>query len=41
MEELEDKVYILYSVEFEEECFVIVIENDIRSNEKGIKMLEV
>ena len=41
IEEPEDKVHILYSVELEEECSVTVIENDTRSDEKGTKMLEV
>ena len=41
VEEPEDKVHILYSVELEEECSVTVIENDTRSDEKGTKMLEV
>ena len=41
VEEPEDKVHILYSVELEEECSVTVIENNTRSDEKGTKMLEV
>ena len=41
VEEPEDKVQILYSVELEEECSVTVIENNTRSDEKGTKMLEV
>ncbi|CAH3136738.1 unnamed protein product [Pocillopora meandrina] len=41
VEEPEDKVHILYSVELEEECSVTVIENDTRSDEKGKKILEV
>ena len=41
VEEPEDKVHILYSLELEEECSVTVIENDTRSDEKGTKMLEV
>ena len=41
VEEPEDKVHILYSVELEEECSVTVIENDTRSDEKGTKILEV
>lgn len=41
VEEPEDKVHILYSVELEEECSVTVIENNTRSDEKGTKILEV